>query len=96
MCQCPKGFDGSDCGNEINYCLSSECTNGATCDNDGDNEGFTCYCPDGYSGNFCQINDNDCNGVTCQNGGACQDGVDEFTCNCASGEMGSDAFYLLD
>ncbi|XP_033643609.1 protein crumbs-like isoform X1 [Asterias rubens] len=88
MCQCPKGFDGSDCGNEINYCLSSECTNGATCDNDGDNEGFTCYCPDGYSGNFCQINDNDCNGVTCQNGGACQDGVDEFTCNCASGYEG--------
>ena len=35
------------------------------------------------------LDTDDCAGVTCQNGGTCNDGVNAYTCTCASGYEGT-------
>uniref|UniRef100_A0A4W4H1J0 Milk fat globule-EGF factor 8 protein b n=1 Tax=Electrophorus electricus TaxID=8005 RepID=A0A4W4H1J0_ELEEL len=53
VCRCPKGFSGSHCQHNVNYCLSQPCQNGGQCrDLDG---GFSCKCPSPYVGKHCQL-----------------------------------------
>ena len=81
-CNCTStGFDGKNCEEEINECLSSEESGVETCKNGGkcvDEIGtFSCDCPKGWEGKFCDKDTNEClvgeeTGVeTCQNGGKC-------------------------
>ncbi|XP_038063463.1 protein crumbs-like isoform X2 [Patiria miniata] len=87
-CECPTGFNGDDCGHDIDYCVAHECANGATCNSLRDQANYSCSCADGYSGNRCETNEDNCVGVDCQNGGNCVDEIDDFYCNCTGGYDG--------
>ncbi|XP_022085321.1 protein crumbs-like isoform X2 [Acanthaster planci] len=87
-CLCPNGFDGDDCGQEIDYCVAHRCANGATCNSLRDEGTYSCSCTDGFSGDLCEINEDDCGGVTCQNGGSCVDEIKDYYCNCTAGYEG--------
>lgn len=47
-CDCPDGYYGVNCENEVDPCKGVRCLNGGSCD-DGE-----CDCPEGYDGEFCQ------------------------------------------
>ncbi|XP_078667188.1 uncharacterized protein LOC144909010 isoform X3 [Branchiostoma floridae x Branchiostoma belcheri] len=69
-------------------CSSAPCLNGATCQDDGENN-FTCQCVPGYNGTLCEIDIDECSSDPCQNNATCQDGVNSFTCQCAPGYTGT-------
>jgi len=79
ICECPTGFEGPSCENEIqDPCLNIECENDGTCNTDG-----TCTCPPGFGGDNCEILL--CAITECQNGGICVTGV----CDCPEGFSGT-------
>jgi len=103
QCDCLPGFNGTDCGNDINDCLRA----GETCNHRGtciDGYGnlnsstfnYTCECDAGFEGQFCKKNINDCLPTNpCYNGATCTDGVGNFnsstlnvTCDCMPGYSG--------
>ncbi len=53
-CSCADGFDGFNCGNDLDFCKTSSCTNGGTCV-----EGFgtetSCNCSSDFEGDQCEI-----------------------------------------
>jgi len=53
-CNCATGYEGTNCENWVDTCLSSPCLNGGNCSMLFNN--FTCECPAGFSGATCQIN----------------------------------------
>ncbi|XP_038066441.1 low-density lipoprotein receptor-related protein 1-like [Patiria miniata] len=63
---------------EPNYCDSSPCLNGATCEDIVN--GFVCHCPSGFSGVTCF--ENPCSSLPCMNGGTCSSSSAGFTCRC--------------
>ncbi|KAG7157962.1 Delta-like protein D-like [Homarus americanus] len=52
-CQCPQGWGGKLCGEDLDECASYPCMNGATCI-DGV-ASFVCDCAYGYNGEHCDI-----------------------------------------
>ncbi|XP_072519216.1 milk fat globule EGF and factor V/VIII domain containing b isoform X1 [Salminus brasiliensis] len=53
VCRCQKGFEGTNCQNNVNDCAGQPCQNGGQCrDLDGD---FTCKCSSPYVGKHCQL-----------------------------------------
>eukprot|EP01043_Picozoa_sp_COSAG02_P012130 COSAG02_NODE_462_length_21838_cov_17.900501_3_plen_4662_part_00 len=91
-------FDGI-CDEDIDECSTDPCSNGGTCtDSTDDNaipEGdFSCDCATtGFDGNECESNINDCQVTSCGQDadprrGSCVDGINAFTCSCASGWSG--------
>ncbi len=90
---CPTGYSGTGATGctDINECLTNNggCDPLTTCTNS--TGGRACgACPTGYSGtgSTACTNINDCSPNPCMNGGACTDGVNSFTCTCASGWSG--------
>ena len=63
FCECIEGYQGDDCGINIDDCAGVECLNGGTCV-DGVNR-FVCRCKDGFSGSFCEEKD-DPRGTDCE------------------------------
>ena len=70
-CECPDGFEGLHCENNIDDCLGVTCPADKMC-YDGV-AGYECSCPPGLSGDDCAQQIDDCQGDPCQNGGHCQD-----------------------
>ncbi|XP_015810319.3 cubilin [Nothobranchius furzeri] len=60
LCICNSGWQGPNCDQNINECLSNPCQNGGTC-TDGIN-GFTCTCTSQWTGLFCQTPQQECGG----------------------------------
>ncbi|XP_049630080.1 protein crumbs homolog 2 [Suncus etruscus] len=79
-CQCPSGFEGDDCGVDVDECASQPCHNGGSCQ-DLPN-GFQCDCPEGYTGLTCQDDVDDCLSGPCLHGGTCKDAVAGYHCWC--------------
>lgn len=52
ICICNSGWQGVNCDQNINECMSNPCLNGGNC-TDGVN-GFTCYCTAQWTGPLCQ------------------------------------------
>ncbi|XP_069124102.1 uncharacterized protein [Argopecten irradians] len=80
VCACPMGYQGRDCDQVLDPCLSRPCYHGATCTT---SQGtFTCTCPVGTTGDTCEVDLDDCGMEPCLNGGICVDGLNSFTCVC--------------
>lgn len=52
-CVCPDGYEGKDCGHDIDDCASNPCFTGSTCI-DGIAE-YKCICINGMTGKNCEI-----------------------------------------
>ena len=52
-CQCPYGFNGVNCEENIDDCVDHACEKNATCIDGAAN--YTCECPYGYKGELCEI-----------------------------------------
>ncbi|XP_022081143.1 prolow-density lipoprotein receptor-related protein 1-like isoform X3 [Acanthaster planci] len=63
---------------EPNYCDSSPCLNGGTCEDVVN--GFVCHCVSGFSGVRCSKNP--CDSSPCLNGGICATSPGGFICHC--------------
>lgn len=51
-CVCPFGYDGKDCGHDIDDCASSPCSTGSTCIDK--IAGYECICINGMTGKNCE------------------------------------------
>jgi len=87
MCLCPDGFDGTNCGHQVDDCATNRCLNGGSCVDKVN--GFKCICPAGYGGHLCQTDVDDCGDNPCLNAGSCLDLINSFRCLCRPGFVGS-------
>ncbi|XP_054998949.1 protein crumbs homolog 2 [Sorex araneus] len=93
LCRCPPGFEGDDCGVDVDECASRPCHNGGSCQ-DLPN-GFQCRCVDGYTGLTCQQDVDDCASGPCLHGGTCEDAVASYICWCREDWGGHDCSVRL-
>jgi len=88
-CDCLPGYDGTNCEEDINECLTEPCKNGASC-TQGIGE-YTCDCLLGYGGINCEIDTDKCSPDPCQNGATCTETTDgKYSCECLTGFEGLD------
>ncbi|XP_064641378.1 uncharacterized protein LOC135496149 isoform X2 [Lineus longissimus] len=96
VCNCPKGWSGYGCEDNINECLSQPCYNNGTC-TEGTTPGtYKCACKTGFSGGNCEVDTDDCTTSSCENGGMCQDKVNAVNCMCLSGYTGATCNTIKD
>lgn len=93
VCECPAGYAGDSCEDNIDECASQPCQNGGSCIDLVAR--YLCSCPPGTLGVLCEINEDDCDlgpsldsGVQCLHNGTCVDLVGGFRCNCPPGYTG--------
>ena len=79
------GYTGRLCENEIDYCETANCKNGATCRSSVKLLDYDCECVPGYEGRECQTEIQECKSSPCQNGATCKEGINKYTCNCTDG-----------
>ncbi|XP_037950728.1 protein crumbs isoform X2 [Teleopsis dalmanni] len=79
-CTCQPGYEGDDCGVDIDECLTAICENNSTCiDKVAD---YFCDCLPGYDGRNCENNIDECASHPCYNNGNCTDLIADFRCDC--------------
>ncbi|XP_061055934.1 protein crumbs homolog 2 isoform X3 [Eubalaena glacialis] len=93
LCRCPPGFEGDDCGVDVDECASRPCLSGGLCQ-DLPN-GFQCHCSDGYTGLTCQEDVDECLSEPCLHGGTCEDTVAGYICWCPEAWGGRDCSVQL-
>ncbi|MCP3665610.1 MAG: hypothetical protein GY696_24450, partial [Gammaproteobacteria bacterium] len=59
---CLPGYQGNNCEENIDECISTPCQNEGVCKDETD--GYVCECPKGYSGDHCQLYEDDCVGMS--------------------------------
>lgn len=65
MCECPQGFAGAACDQDVDECASAPCQNGGTC---GESTAYThvhvgvyqCLCTAGWYGETCEASQDEC------------------------------------
>nr|XP_021547253.1 protein crumbs homolog 2 [Neomonachus schauinslandi] len=93
LCRCPPGFEGDECGVDVDECASQPCLNEGRCQ-DLPNS-FRCHCPDGYTGLACQEDVDECLSEPCLHGGTCDDTVAGYVCRCPEAWGGHDCSVQL-
>jgi hypothetical protein len=105
-CTCNAGFEGDDCGTDINECTAGDgvvCGGASSCV-DGVNK-YTCNCASGWAGGGDNAVCTDTDGcmtpvaVDCSGHGACSDVAAPgtgYVCACTDGYVGSDCAYHDD
>ncbi|XP_078346389.1 uncharacterized protein LOC144631727 isoform X9 [Oculina patagonica] len=86
-CECPQGFKGALCDQDIDECANSPCKHGATCTNTVG--GFTCKCQQGFEGELCDQDINECESKPCVNGATCVNTLGGYHCRCRPGYTGT-------
>ena len=80
-CECPLGWTGRLCTDDINRMSSGRCTNGGLCSNE--NGSYYCMCPTSEGNNTVSLMDEVCTH------GMCIDGYgSDISCNCTYGFTG--------
>lgn len=79
-CSCPAGYEGDDCGHNIDECLQAECANNSTCRDL--IAAYECDCQPGFEGRHCEMEIDECQSAPCHNDGVCTDQLASFTCEC--------------
>ncbi|TKR73273.1 hypothetical protein L596_020605 [Steinernema carpocapsae] len=88
QCECPIGFTGKYCDDDLDECEYAPCKNGGTCVNTV--PGFHCKCGPSYSGDLCQKHAGFCASKPCQNNGECIEQLTGYRCQCSSEWSGRD------
>ena len=93
QCNCPAGFTGPVCEENIDECLTNECLNGEC--RDGVNN-YTCECLPGWTGRLCNEDLDECETQPCQHGGTCTQTIipGDYTCACLNEYKGKDCQEL--
>ncbi|XP_034024225.1 protein jagged-1b [Thalassophryne amazonica] len=86
QCECQEGFRGRNCDIVEHACLSSPCSNGATCMED--QSGFSCVCAQGWTGHTCADAVRQCDLSPCGRGATCQETLGGYRCLCPPGWTG--------
>ena len=85
-CDCPVGFTGNQCEQEVNECESQPCLNGAHCiDLRG---GFECVCQSGFKGKLCQEKLSECKECSTNGTEKCFIDMSVQRCKCKPGYTG--------
>jgi len=87
-CRCLPGFEGADCGVNIDECDPNPCHNGGRCTDQVNN--FSCMCMEGWTGRQCEADVPECDFSPCQNGGNCTELLGSFECVCPEEFCGPD------
>lgn len=83
-CECPKGYAGTRCEDDMDDCASQPCQNNGKCVDKVN--GFVCDCSNtGFIGPLCQTNIDECETKPCRNGGKCFDTNGWYICQCVDG-----------
>lgn len=78
-CNCAPGWQGENCQDDVNECISGPCIHG-TCKNlPGE---YLCQCDQGYRGRHCNEDVDECQELHCENTGSCVNTVGGYTCIC--------------
>ena len=88
VCECPSGYSGEFCEDDLDHCSPETCKNAGTCV-EGDGVLVSCICPDCFDGDFCENDLEYCIDSYCKNGGTCVDGYGcDYSCNCTETYQG--------
>jgi hypothetical protein len=93
-CNCPSGWEGTLCDQDVDGCAGDPCFPGVTCtDVAAPGTGFTCgSCPAGYAGDGITCTDYDaCQSNSCVHGDCVDDAPPStsYTCSCDTGWTGT-------
>ena len=89
-CECPNGWKGTTCSEQVNFCESSPCHELSTCQlNLG---GYSCLCPNNRIGNTCSVLVESCLSNPCENFATCRSTdvslYSTYLCDCLAGYTG--------
>ncbi|XP_062815550.1 protein crumbs homolog 2 isoform X1 [Anolis carolinensis] len=93
-CECPLGYGGPRCEEDVDECASAPCQNGAIClDRVGE---YSCFCVPGFQGHHCEIDINECASRPCRHNGTCLNLMDHYLCQCLPGYTGMNCDVEID
>ncbi|XP_034472234.1 protein eyes shut [Drosophila innubila] len=93
-CECPAGWHGRICQEEINECASAPCQNGGVCVDK--LAAYACACPMGYTGVNCEEEILICADNPCQNNALCLMEENVPTCYCVPDYHGEKCEFQYD
>jgi len=99
QCECPDGWEGQFCGDDLDECASDPCQNGGECKQLLP-PGYTCVCTDAWYGEHCEIEVfvDPCESNPCHEDATCQTLFNEesYKCICAEGYDGETCQDSID
>ncbi|CAF2044699.1 unnamed protein product [Rotaria magnacalcarata] len=79
-CNCPMGFNGTDCELDERLCKPHKCLNNGSCS---DNTSVAdCKCAPGWEGTHCDRKIDNCTTKPCDNNGVCRQLLLNYSCEC--------------